>query len=140
MTQSTLFAIDKCLSIFDKIKNNELKETDLNSFFAELSKLDYRSDHEKKIDYYIDIFSKGCYEKKERDTIYITARNSERYENVRNVKKYADQLQSEHFVHVRKPFFEKYKKEYKKHLNAISPKEILNAIKKWNKRINTDSH
>ena len=130
MNEITMFAIDKCHTVIDKIKNNEIKETSLNAFFSELSKLDYRTEYEKKIDYYIDIFLKGALERVERDPIYLTARNSDKYQNVRNIKKYADQLQSEHFVHVRKPFFEKYKIEYKKYINAIEPKEIMNAIKK----------
>ena len=128
MTEQTLQSVNEFFIIWDKIKKNELPETDFNNFFLKLSKCDYRNEYEKRIDYYIEKFSSGAFRTEEIPEIEWTARNSPHSRNIKDVYYYCKLFLKEHFVHVQKPFWEKYKNSYRD-INAVTTKEISEIIK-----------
>lgn len=128
MNQISLLAVDKFFNTYEKIKNGELPCSEFKDLFQELANYDYRNEYEKKIDYYIEIFAGGAIRELKVDTD-----NSGRYKKaetkkVTDVAYYCKLFLKEHFIHVRKPFWPKYKKYYKNKFAVISPSKIMNFI------------
>ncbi len=124
MLQVTLHAVDDFFRTWDKIKAGKISEYSLGILFKRLSKLEYRTEHEKKVDYYVKLFLSGP------DHIDI----------------HCNAFLKEHFKKVQAVFWKKYKYFYQKtliseikfedddensfsFLNAIDPKIILKTCK-----------
>ena len=117
MQEITKLARDKINSTFEKIEAGDLPETELKEIFSYLATFDYRNEYQKKVDYYIEIFAKGAMRSIPTDPKTQTATNSKKIIQKNDTKYYCELFIKEHFVHVQKEFWKKYKTEQKKHMN-----------------------
>jgi hypothetical protein len=124
MNQQSLYAVDQFFKTYEKIKKNELPETAFGILFSRLSEIDYRNEHQKKIDYYITVFKTGALKVESVPEIERTARNSPQTKKVKALRFYCEKFLKEHYKHVQQPFWKKYKKTPKQ-FSAIESQEIL---------------
>lgn len=136
MRDTTKSAMQQCLKVFKDIEKGEFKEKGLSAFFKKLSNIDYRDEYETKVDFYIKTFATGAYRITETDPRTWTASNSRRNIEKPDVKYYCTKFLSEHFVHVQREFWKRYKNEmhihkiWNRYRSPISPKFILDTCKK----------
>jgi hypothetical protein len=121
MHENTLYAYDLFYKTKERIDKGEIPESELQSLFLKLSKLDYRTEGEKKIDIYLEQF-KGF-------------RSEEYFNDV------CENLSREKFKKVQEGFWKRYKDAYASRPEGsfmITPVAILNKVKYFEKKRRMD--
>jgi hypothetical protein len=111
LTDNTITAYDRFYTLSKQISENKASQSELKTLFTELSKLDYRTEHEKQVDFYIVAFS--------------------RMKNIENIETLCVNFAKEHYKYVQMEFWKKYKPLFKANKSGfmINPSIIMRYVK-----------